>query len=49
MKNFFSLLGSAPKLISNILKYLPVILVAFKALEMVQVELEKVNTDVAES
>ena len=34
-----------PAMISAIVKYLPVILVAFEALRQVQEELEKVNQD----
>jgi hypothetical protein len=45
MKTFFQYLKSAPALIGAIIKYLPVILVAFEALRQVQRAIEKVNAE----
>lgn len=43
MKTFFNALANTPKLIFKILQYLPVILVVFKALEMVKNSIESVQ------
>jgi conjugal transfer/entry exclusion protein len=51
MKTILSALANAPKMIFNILKYLPVILVVAKALEMVKNSIESVQNseDVSEN